>query len=795
MADSNGKRKRHASVESAESDDYTNYIPTPPDGGYGWVIVACSLVNNIIVDGIGYSFGVFLLEFVEYFKEPKSKVAFVGSLLCGTYLTAGPVVSALVNRFGCRKVAVFGSFFASGSFVLAMFSPSIDILILTYGIMGGFGLGMIYLPSIVMAGYYFEKKRALATGIAVCGSGIGTFIFAPLAKYLLDEFDWKNALLIIAGIILQSAICGMLMRPLEPATKKKKPKKDKKQQPREKNIVDRIKEQTKRQRSESESSAYIHSVNVNNSILERVMEAKIQRETQLQEDDSEIGSLPSTFFIKGPARHGSRDARLQKLSLSDRGDVTSTADSHPGSPGSVPRIVVQTEEEEAAESAVGDGTATEVSEYVTPPTSPQEASSPESPGDEGIGGMNRSANMNMNSNQNAHHRRSDPEIKRRMVKPVPYTNGSLPNAMHKSSSGPDEVPLLLTTSSPAPPVPSKNVLVHLHKNGSREYVVKHASRSTMTSERNLAVPKQEFAKPMYRKDIFYSGSVLNIAQFRSQPNMRSYITSITSIPGGIPPEEESCLWRFCPCIPTSIKDILQDMMDVSLLKDVAFDLLCFGNILCFLGFYVPFVYLVDRAIISGIDKGNAAFLVSVIGITNCVGRILAGWIADLPQVSSLLVNNVALLLAAVSTAIFPFCTSYTLLVVVACFFGIGIGAFVALSSIVICDLVGLEKLTNAFGLLTMFRGFAAIAGPPLAGYVYDMTQNYDKSFFLGGGLLLGGTACHFMLQMPCLKRDPVDNMQFTVTAIDEIVPDEHVVMGPRSPEPEHLTIEEAMSIV
>ena len=63
------------------------------------------------------------------------------------------------------------------------------------------------------------------------------------------------------------------------------------------------------------------------------------------------------------------------------------------------------------------------------------------------------------------------------------------------------------------------------------------------------------------------------------------------------------------------------------------------------------------------------------GITNCVGRILAGWIADLPQVSSLLVNNVSLLMAAIATAIFPFCTSYTLLIVVACFFGVGIGMY------------------------------------------------------------------------------------------------------------------------
>jgi MFS family permease len=55
----------------------------------------------------------------------------------------------------------------------------------------GIGFGMMYLPSIVMVGYYFDKKRAMATGIAVCGSGIGTFIFAPLASYLVREYTWK----------------------------------------------------------------------------------------------------------------------------------------------------------------------------------------------------------------------------------------------------------------------------------------------------------------------------------------------------------------------------------------------------------------------------------------------------------------------------------------------------------------------------------------------------------------------------------------------------------------------------
>ncbi|XP_067677004.1 monocarboxylate transporter 14-like [Haliotis asinina] len=771
-------RKRHESTDSSASTD-SDYIPTPPDGGWGWVIVASSLVCNIVVDGIGYSFGIFLLEFVDFFKEKKSTVALVGSLLCGTYLTAGPIVSALTNRFGCRAVATCGSIIAATSFLLSMGAPSVNILMVTYGVMGGFGLGMVYLPSIVSVGYYFEKKRALATGIAVCGSGIGTFIFAPLSKFLLDEYDWKSALMIIAGIILQCAVCGMLMRPLEVIQKPKK------KRPRAKNMMDRIKEQakSKRFRSESECSAYAYSVRDNNSILERVMEAKLLREKQL-EDDSEVGSLPSMIFIK--ARQGSRDARIHKLSLSDRGDVAShqgdvashagDTTSHPGSPGSVPKIVVQDNEvapvpnDEArlsltTESAIGDGTATEPSEYATPPTSPPnsppEVSSPSSP-EEGI--------------PKTRPIETDLENKKTSVIIKNCTNGSLPNAIHKTHEG---IPLLN--------VP-EGKMVKPNQNGTHGYIGKSA-KSLIASHRSLHASKEDFARPLYRKDIFYSGSVLNIPQFRSQPDVRSYITSITTIPGEIAPEKESPVWQLCTCVPKSAKDTLQEMMDLSLLKGVNFDLLCFGNVLAFLGFYVPFVYIVDRAILEGIPKSEAAFLVSVIGITNTVGRILAGWLADLPKVDALLVNNVSMVIAGVATVVMPFCgASYAALVVMSSVFGAGVGAFISLSSILICDQLGLEKLTNGFGLLTMFRGFAAVAGPPLAGFVFDSTGKYDPSFYMGGTLLLGGAACHMLLHLPCFAPKPQE-------MYEDIFIDAPEQLGPSSPRPETLTVEDAMNSV
>ena len=55
-------------------------------------------------------------------------------------------------------------------------------------LVAGFGFGLVYLPSVISVSYYFERKRAMATGIAVCGAGVGTMVFAPLGRLLLDFF-------------------------------------------------------------------------------------------------------------------------------------------------------------------------------------------------------------------------------------------------------------------------------------------------------------------------------------------------------------------------------------------------------------------------------------------------------------------------------------------------------------------------------------------------------------------------------------------------------------------------------
>lgn len=52
------------------------------------------------------------------------------------------------------------------------------------------------------------------TGIAAAGSGIGTFVFAPLTEWLLEHYLWRGTLIITAGLLFNIVVCGALYRPL-----------------------------------------------------------------------------------------------------------------------------------------------------------------------------------------------------------------------------------------------------------------------------------------------------------------------------------------------------------------------------------------------------------------------------------------------------------------------------------------------------------------------------------------------------------------------------------------------------
>jgi predicted MFS family arabinose efflux permease len=78
---------------------------------------------------------------------------------------------------------------------------------------------------------------------------------------------------------------------------------------------------------------------------------------------------------------------------------------------------------------------------------------------------------------------------------------------------------------------------------------------------------------------------------------------------------------------------------------------------------------------KGIDDNSASFLLSIIGITNTIGRVVVGYVADFPNVNALLMNNICLVVSTVAVAATPLCNSYPAFIAMSIFFGIAICKF------------------------------------------------------------------------------------------------------------------------
>ncbi|XP_025207617.1 uncharacterized protein LOC112603314 isoform X2 [Melanaphis sacchari] len=715
-------------VQNTEDDgiSFCEYhdLPPPPDGGYGWVIVFASFMCNMVVDGIAYTFGVFLGEFVEYFGEGKGKTAWVGSLLSGMYLSAGPIVSALTNKYGCRVVCIAGSIIASIAFALSTLSPNVNVLMLTYGFMGGIGFGLIYLPAVVCVGYYFETKRSLATGIAVCGSGFGTFAFAPLATMLLQNFDWKVSNLILAGMILSCTLFGALMKPLEYPNEGCKP------------LLQRMADEKRMQMERGSIGGSYFIVQLKDGSLEKRQKLPLNIDPGVHSSfnlDELVGGtgspmtpiptmavLPTIKEVKAPEQSGSSNSS----SNAGSGDLKSDKKDNKveNSKSEVPE-----QNGEKPSETNGNGELAEVKAAI-----PRNASQPAFTTH--VQGLPKNGSVPFfdrirKTSASERYRPTLGPIK--VSRPNLNSNGDIRKSIHLRLS---------------------NVSILGSKNNNAEDMWSNVDTDSIgyTSSKT-SIRGKETVRPMSRKDIFYSGSVLNLPEYRSQKSLASYRQSILSLPKSMMKDndkdddeeiDEGC----CPFLPESINSVLSSMMDTSLLKDPVFMIIGISNVFGMAGLYVPFVYLVDAAkeSSSSIDSSQASFLLSIIGITNTIGRVVCGFVADFPWVDSLFLNNICLLISTAAVAATPFCVTYTHYVIMAIFFGIAVSGYISLTSIILVDLLGLDKLTNAFGLLILFRGAAAIIGSPLAGAVYDFTKSYDWPFFMAAVFFLLSAITSFM---------------------------------------------------
>ena len=165
------------------------------------------------------------------------------------------------------------------------------------------------------------------------------------------------------------------------------------------------------------------------------------------------------------------------------------------------------------------------------------------------------------------------------------------------------------------------------------------------------------------------------------------------------------------------KRSLKDYLDYTLVKDPRF--LCFGIsvMLATLGHSPASVMLPALARQYHVEPGKAAFLLSITGITDIIGRLTFGVICDIKflkenrkylYVCSIFISGIANITCGFASEYWHFAT-YSVI------FGMFAGSYNALTPVILVDLLGADKLSSSFGLALLFQGIGFLVGPPMAG--------------------------------------------------------------------------------
>ena len=177
-----------------------------------WVIAIAGVFFQIALGAV-YAWSVFRVPLAKQFGWSISEVTLtftISIFLLGVSAFFGGL---WLNRKGPRVVALTGGALYGLGVFLASFSHDLWWLYLSYGFIGGIGLGFGYIVPVAVLVKWFPDRRGLITGIAVGGFGAGALITAPVATRLIQSVGVLNtfAYLGIAYLIV-TAIAGWFMQ-------------------------------------------------------------------------------------------------------------------------------------------------------------------------------------------------------------------------------------------------------------------------------------------------------------------------------------------------------------------------------------------------------------------------------------------------------------------------------------------------------------------------------------------------------------------------------------------------------
>lgn len=180
-----------------------SYVPPMSQRGvfYGWVVVAAAA--TVVGAGLGslFSLGVFLKPIEEstgWSRTSISLVALVNWLAMGV---GSFVWGVLSDRWGGRAVAVAGSLLLGLALVMSSQAQALWHFHAAFGVGVGFAVGAFLAPLTATTTRWFTTRRGLAVALVNSGIGVGTFVVAPLARWLTTTWDWRVAMLVLGDLI------------------------------------------------------------------------------------------------------------------------------------------------------------------------------------------------------------------------------------------------------------------------------------------------------------------------------------------------------------------------------------------------------------------------------------------------------------------------------------------------------------------------------------------------------------------------------------------------------------------
>lgn len=185
---------------------------------YGWFVVGACFVAVFSAFGVSYSFGVFLEAILDAFGLPRGITSLVFSVqTCSLFVTAA-LVGPFVERVGVRSVLGAGTALFAIGLLGASRSPSIVALVVSYGVVTGAGMGILFVVGFATVPRWFERRRGLAMGVTTTGLGLGMVVVPPTATLLVDLWGWRAAFFVLLGALLCGLVLAIVLVADDPAS-------------------------------------------------------------------------------------------------------------------------------------------------------------------------------------------------------------------------------------------------------------------------------------------------------------------------------------------------------------------------------------------------------------------------------------------------------------------------------------------------------------------------------------------------------------------------------------------------